>query len=157
MTPSDRRMSLLTKVGLPLCAAVLLSISGCASPESGKGKAGCGLFNVKGELTVTKNDKNTSRSYCDVKMTYNNIADRTVRPRIKAIYFDANGNTITESHSTFADINPGKSQTVSTLANCNGQTISKMTISEAIDASSCSPSGCQRLCGVYDQDYKWGQ
>jgi hypothetical protein len=126
-------------------------------PEPGTGKAGCGLFNVKGELAAAKNDANTSRAYCDVKITYTNIADRTVRPRIRAIYFDAYGNTITETVEYFSDINPSKSQTLSTLVACKGQTISKMTIREATDTRSCSSAGCPLVCGVHDKSYTWGK
>ena len=133
--------------------AAIVAVSGCATT----GNPGCGMFSRNGEMTVQKVGITPGNSICKVNLTYNNTSDKTVKPQIQAIFYDENGNTITEDSTTFANIDPGRSQALTELVNCNGQSIRKMHIKEAIDSNACSKSGCFRVCGVYGHDYNWNK
>lgn len=134
-----------------LLSTAIVVVSGCATSP------GCGMFNKNGEMTVTRNGNAPDNSYCNVTFNYKNTADSTVKPRIQVIFYDRQGNTISEKDIFFANINPGRSQSVPQIISCNGQTIAKMNVTEASDLNSCSNSGCLRICGVYKGNYDWGQ
>ncbi len=120
--------------------AAIVAVSGCATT----GNPGCGMFSTNGEMKAQKSGISPGSSFCKVNLTYNNTSEGTVKPKIQAIFYDENGNTITEAITIFANIDPGRSQTLTKLVNCNGQNIRKMHIKEAIDSNACSKSGCFR-------------
>lgn len=136
-----------------ILVAAIVAVSGCATT----GNPGCGMLSRNGEMTVKKGGDTPGSSLCKVYLTYNNTSDRTVKPQIQAIFYDEKGNTITEDSTTFANIDPGRSQMLTELVSCNGQSIRKMHIKEAVDYNTCDKNGCFRICGVYRHDYNWNQ
>lgn len=133
--------------------AAMVAISGCATT----GNPGCGLLSRNGEMTVQKGGDTSGSSFCNVHLTYNNTSGNTVKPQIRAIFYDENGNTIAEGYQSFANIDPGRSQKITELVRCNGQSIRKMHIKEAVDYNTCDKHGCFRICGVYGREYTWNQ
>lgn len=132
-----------------ILGAVIVAISGCATTT---GSPGCGMFSVNGEMSIQMSEVKIG-SLCTLNLTYTNKSNKTVKPRIQAIFYDGQGNTITEKTSLFNNIDPGRSQTMGEHFLCNGQTTKKISIKEAVDTNTCSKSGCFRICGVYQNSY----
>lgn len=131
-----------------LLVAVIGAMSGCATTT---GNPGCGMFSVNGEMVIQS--EASSGSFCPLHLSYTNKSSKPVKPQIKSIIYDNQGNTIAEKTEYFDNIDPGRSQTKRALILCNGQTIKKISIKEAVDTNTCSKSGCFRICGVYQNNY----
>lgn len=137
--------------------AVVVLISGCGTVERYNQimtGAGCGLDSINGGLTVQ------SKPFLDsghtILFTYENKSNGIVKPQISTIFYDANGNTLSERTVYFNNIDPGRSQLVTEIIISNGQPIKTMKVLEAVDRNRCRRSSeCGRICGVYESTFTW--
>ena len=138
-------------LGSLILPIVIVAISGCASHQSG-----C-MFGIEGNITAKKGPPSTSSGYCATQITYSNTSDKIVMPQIRATFFDANGNTITNTTYTFSRITPGHSQTINQPVDCNNQQIKKMHVDSAEATNQCYQETCLKICGVHNTDSNWSE
>lgn len=130
-----------------LCFA-LTGLGGCVANH-----AGCGPFDVPGEISAAKEQRGSE--YCKVEVTYTNTHSSTVHPYVKAIFFDPSGNTIDSSSYSFDSILAGRSQKKTGLIRCNGQEIKSMQVENAYHQNLCWKNRCKVICGVDGRTLTW--
>lgn len=113
---------------------------------------GCASYNPTGKLLIQK--LASSSEFCKFNAIYKNTSSKGITPEISAIFFGANGSTISEeAHAfKFTLVKPGQSQTIAKSVSCNKQNISSMRVTETFNDG----YGIG-ICGVLNTTYSFAE